>query len=177
MSVNQVKKKAFLVFGPEGTGTRLFTRILKAAGCEGSAGHRQEFDRTKPAADLITWRRSFPHNHRWPSITKMVKGLRKDDYAVYAFVTNRDWHAIMESRGSNHIASGGSKAVYSHLQKSYPYIFKGLEKSNVPFIVISYEELVLQGETYANKMLSMFELELKSPLEEITNQNSKYYEA
>jgi len=175
--VKQDKKKAFLVFGPEGTGTRLFTRILITAGCEGEGGHRQKLDSQAPEADMIVWRRSFPHDNLWPSITDMTNKLRDAGYEVNAFVTSRDWHAIMESRGERHITSGGSKAVYEHLQKSSPYIFRGLKKAKVPFVCISYEAIILQGEAYVKTMLACYKLELLEPMEEITNQNSKYYEA
>lgn len=170
------KKKAFLVLGPEGTGTRLFTRILINAGCEGSAGHRQKFDGTLPTQDCIVWRKSFPHRNCWPCITTMVSELRDKDYTVHAFVTNRNWHAILESRGPRHEAGGGTKAVYQHLQKSYPLIFQGLAEAKVPFIVVSYEEMLLRGATYIEKVLELWGLKLQSQLEEITDGNEKYYE-
>jgi LPS sulfotransferase NodH len=38
-------KRAFLVLGPESSGTRLMTKLLMVAGCYGDDGHVQRLDR------------------------------------------------------------------------------------------------------------------------------------
>src|SRR5581483_9496380 len=92
-------KRAFLVLGPESSGTRLVTRCLIAAGCQGCGDHAQDLDASLDgAADLIVWRRSLPHGSLWPDLREMLLALRSHGYAVQVLVTVRSHYCMVRSQ-------------------------------------------------------------------------------
>jgi hypothetical protein len=168
--------RAFLVLGPESSGTKLFTEILMGAGCIGDAGNEQRWDNELPVFgrdDPIVWRRSVPHGESYPDITGMVDGLRNVGCQVVAYVTTRDWTCILDSRVMN-AGIINHEIASQRLQWAYPYIFSHLEAAKVPYAVVSYEALILYGEGYIKRMLKIFGLEMGT-LPEIYNGNDKYY--
>ncbi len=179
------KKRAILVLGPESSGTRFWTQILIKAGCFGDDGHRQKWDVTPPDNErLIVWRRSVPHAGELPRLEEMVSSLREENYEVVAYVTNRDWFCMMNSQEGKHVDE--LSGAFGNLQIAYPFIFKNLEKLEIPFAVISYEAILRRKSEYVNKMLEMFDLqprvgnsELRSLVDVddlIRDANAKYYE-
>lgn len=134
---------AFLVFGPESSGTRLATSILISGGCLGSAEHEQEFDKydREDFHDLapIVWRRSFPHNEEWPILSSLVRKL--SGYSIHIIVTTRDWHCMVESQlNAPHVDSREEAIV--NIRSAYYSIFSQISKTNIPFTLFSYESLI-----------------------------------
>lgn len=166
---------AILVYGPESTGTRLLTRILVAAGCNGDGTHGQRFDTDIPGdEEYIVWRRSFPHARRWPDIENMVERLREKDYKIFTFVTTRDWYPMLQSQ----INRGYAKDVnmsFQNAQNAYALIFSKLNKLGLRCAMFSYEALILEPRNYLSFMLSLVGLEPPDNFEKIVNGNKKYY--
>ena len=135
---------AYLVLGPESSGTRMMTRLLMAAGCQGDGGHEQHWDDALPEdVSPIVWRRSLPHGGEWPSLDLMTHRLREHGYTVYAVVMARDWTAVAQSQ-MEHWGHSWETAL-DNLQTAYPYIFASLLKFQVPYVMVSYENLVQHG--------------------------------
>lgn len=169
-----VNKRAFLVVGPESSGTRLVTRLLIDAGCHGSDKHfGQPFDSGIPDAppDLAVWRRSVPHNHRWPNITRMVNLLRNRGYSVQMIVTTRDWYAMIQSQvKAGHVTN--MHHAYANLQRAYTHIFSN---SNVEYIILSYENLVQRPKEAIAALFHLINLEPPEKIEYIYDGNAKWY--
>lgn len=136
-----VSKRAILVLGPESSGTRMMTKVLIAAGCDGDGDAVQRWDDIIPTGELIVWRRSVPHAGRWPDIAQMVKALRAAEYDVSAIVTSRAWWPMAQSQvRRRHVWKLAD--AYEHLRLAYPHIFMALAEAQVPFVVSSYEDIV-----------------------------------
>src|SRR4051794_21761910 len=92
--------RSLLVFGPESSGTRLFTRVLLSAGCWGDGGHDQRLDRSfAGAGPMLVWRRSFPHFREWPDAAAMMDRLRAHGYEdVRVYWTMRDLECSVKSQ-------------------------------------------------------------------------------
>lgn len=170
-----MKARAFLVLGPESSGTRLFTRILIACGCSGSGAHKQPFDTELPkASGNIVWRRSFPHHQHWPDVSLMAHKLRKLEYEVVAVVTVRNFYQSELSQVKGHHPKTVTEA-HSSMMQAYVMIFSGLTLAKVPFIVTTYEELILNPDKSIQVLADRLGLSVVQPIEDITNQNEKYY--
>lgn len=143
-----MNKRAYLVLGPESSGTRLMTKLLISAGCWGDDGHEQRLDGMNREAlvrlgpPLIVWRRSVPHAGEWPNVAGLVSGLRDCGYSVTALVMSRDWHATACSQLAAPHAETVAEAL-ANIQRAYRDIFAGLD--GVPYEVVNYEALVLHG--------------------------------
>ena len=136
--------RAYLVLGPESSGTRMMTRLLLASGCIGDGDHAQRWDEQLPDGETpIVWRRSLPHGGEWPSLDLMTHKLRKHGYAVFAVVMTRDWTAVARSQMEHWNHSWES--ALDNLRTAYPYIFASLLKFQVPYVMVSYESLVQYG--------------------------------
>ncbi len=90
-------KKAFLVLGPESSGTRFITKLLINAGCFGDSDHDQRLDILEdrerineeelPHDDTpIVWRRSYPHRGIFADIGNPIRQLRQIGYDVRAVI-------------------------------------------------------------------------------------------
>lgn len=135
---------AYLVLGPESSGTRMMTRLLMASGCIGDGDHEQRWDKEPPAGETpIVWRRSVPHKGEWPSIDLMTHRLRERNYTVYAVVTSRDWTATVLSQ-IEHWGHTWETAL-SNIRTAYPYIFSSLLKFQVPYVMVNHESLMQHG--------------------------------
>lgn len=169
--------RAFLVLGPESSGTKLFTKILIGAGCNGDAGNEQRWDNECPVFgrdDPVVWRRSVPHGEKYPDIVEMVEQLRGAGCQVCAYVTMRDWTSILNSRVIN--AGIISYEIASQrLQWAYPHIFSQLQSTKVPFATVSYEAIMEHGVKYIKRMLKIFGLDVGA-IPEIIPGNQKYYQ-
>src|SRR6266540_4276722 len=104
-------KRAYLVLGPESSGTRFVTKLLIDAGCLGDGDHEQRLDKPgDQSRELleeallphdetpIVWRRSYPHGGQWVDISQAVGQLRRKGYDVHAVVTTRDWFPMIQSQ-------------------------------------------------------------------------------
>lgn len=144
--------RAVLVMGPEASGTRLATRILVAAGCQGDEGHEQRWDAglpvrvpSMPEGAPLVWRRSVPHGGRWPDLVTWIQGVRDRGYAVQAVVTTRDWRCMVESQVlAGHVRTPGQ--AKGNIERAYDSIFGALGLALAPFVTLSYESLVQRPE-------------------------------
>lgn len=138
-------RRAWLVLGPECSGTRLWTTILMAGGCTGSADHSQWWDEHEfeEEDELVVWRRSFPHgsDRGWPDVGAMVARLQAAGYAVRALVTTREPYAMASSQVKNGY-SGSMDEALEKIGRSYAMIFDVLYRYQVPVLVETYEGLV-----------------------------------
>ena len=168
------EKHAFLVMGPESSGTRLATRILIDAGCIGDPDHPQRWDAEQFAEQTpIVWRRSFPHAAQWPDIGRWVGLLREHDYSVRAIVTTRDPYAMAQSQVTvGH--TGHAEASRRHIQEAYTRIFEGLGRNRVEFVVLSYEALVQRPGKVAGWLLRAMGLPDQLNIK-IYDGNAKHY--
>ena len=167
-----MSRRAFLVFGPESSGTRLLTSIFVAAGCDGDVSHEQRFDWNPPQENLIVWRRSFPHDHAWPDVMDMVSQLRSWQYEVKVAVITRDWHCLAASQVQNGHAANRSEAT-DQIQEAYLRIFTGLKEVQADFMVVSYESLVQRPNESIDALMK--ECGLPTPGLDIHDGNAKYF--
>lgn len=148
-------KRAVLVLGAEGTGTRVVTRLLIAAGYAGDDGHTQRWDAELPTDEpLVVWRRSLPHGGQWPDVDRLVRQLVERGYDVTACVTSRDWAATVRSQ----IAAGHSATPAGalwQLRRAYITVASALHAADVPFVVASYESLSQHPEAAAELLLQL----------------------
>jgi hypothetical protein len=170
-------KRAYLVLGPESTGTRLATSILIAGGCYGSAEHQQDFD-TKEFGNLdpVVWRRSVPHGGESLRIDTLL--ARCGDRKVFAVVTTRDWTCTIRSKVAAYKKVGvavASKAANKELKEAYMSIFTDLDKFDIPFVVLSYESLVMHTNKVQHSLLTSIGLDIPVNYVAVTDQNKKHW--
>ena len=165
-------KRAFLVLGPESSGTRLMTRILIGAGCLGDDGEIQRLDDGIPDVPLVVWRRSIPHAGTWPVIPQMVANLRIAGHHVMAVVTTRAWYPMTQSQlAARHVPN--LEVALTHLQRAYPFITGALTSNCVAYVMASYEMLVQRPEATLAWLSARLELEL--PAAKLYDGNAKWY--
>lgn len=177
MPEKKKEKRALLVLGPESSGTRLMTEILVRSGCKGSSGDSQ------PMADLnhagsqegnIVIRYSLPHTRVWPDIAYTAERLRAHGFQVLAVVMTRAWWPMMESQAKRgHIAHQASAMI--NISKAYPFILGHIGKQNIPYIMVSYEEMILNPGGYIPRTCAMLHVPNPVPFPEIRNENLKHY--
>jgi hypothetical protein len=99
-----MKPKAYMVFGPESSGTRMMTQyIILNANTFGDWQHYQSLDREQtfqylhPEAN-VTWRRSLPHGGSWPYIGVMKLWLQTRGFQVICIGTTRDRQKTIDSQ-------------------------------------------------------------------------------
>jgi len=174
-------KRAILCLGPESTGTRVMCRHFNSAGFYGKESGNY-FDRGLPKdKDRIVWHRTYPLDgmniqaRRWVPVDQMVKPLRKAGFEdIRAVVNTRDWHSTICSQ----LRVGHTQSYeqsWARLQVAYPMIFKGLQSYAIPFVVITYESLLLHGKDVLDYMFKMLDIEPPKQIEKIKNGNAKYY--
>jgi hypothetical protein len=167
-------KLAYLVLGPESSGTRLMTRILMACMYRGDGDHVQAWDRGLPDLPRIVWRRSAPHGSVWPNVSQLVRELRQRKFDVRAFVMHRDWHACAASQvAAGHVKGRGE--AFANIKHALTYIPAELLMLSVPFECVYYDMLGL--EEYRTALLKRWDLQVKEALEEIRSAPRKYYVA
>lgn len=163
--------RAFLILGPESSGTRLLAEILVKAGCRGEYSHEQEFDKGSISGECIVWRRSVPHAQKHlPEFSDEVeKKLR--DYDVHVLVPTRGWHAMLMSQvRRGHVK--GLDLAHKRTQRAYLDIFNFLGEVQWDFTVVSYEGLTHEPK-YLDSLLD--DLGLPGVDIELRDENSKHY--
>lgn len=171
-------RRAFLVVGPESSGTKLFTRILIAMGCWGDDGDAQRLDKGFPTngPDCIVWRRSFPCQQKWPVMNRIFLDLQGADFRkVTCFVTSRDWTAMASSQVKRgHV--GNLKQAEINIQRAYLEIFSALRLwSTHEFEIVNYEALVARPEQFCSALASVHDLEMPKDAIAIHDANRKHY--
>lgn len=179
--------QAYLVLGPESSGTRLVTKLLIDAGCFGDGGHEQRLDKegdaTKslieearlPQDGPVVWRRSYPHGGSWVDISKAVVQLRRHGYKVTAVITTRDWFPMIRSQIKEH---SGHVNRYDtgeqNAQKAYRKIFADLP-ADVPFVMASYDSIGRFGRRAVRRLLERLGLRKPRLVSVIKDGNCKWY--
>jgi hypothetical protein len=168
-------KRAFLVYGPESSGNRLVTRLLVACGCYGDGTHTQRLNEGPPDTDLdIVWFRSVPYARVWPNLVDQIDQVKRYGYEPIILILSRDVYATAQSQ----IRVGHAKsleAAYRSIQAAYKIIFDAITHHNVDYVMVSYESLFVRQSEYLGWLLDYLELELQQPIEQVTDQNGKYY--
>lgn len=167
--------KAYLVLGPESSGTRMMTDIMIAAGCDGTSGHSQIWDAKPPDGNVIVWRRSIPHSGVWPDIARMVELLRGVGYTVMAVVMQRDWHTMTQSqiRDAQHAPDRDTALI--NIARAYVHIFDNITRARVPFVLAGYGDIV-RNEGSVRALLRLLELPDNITMPELYDGDGKYYE-
>ncbi len=171
------KTRAYLVLGPESSGTRLMTRLLLAAGCLGDPDHTQRFDTALPPANgqPLVWRRSVPHAHQWPDIGDLVQQLSGAGYVTQAIVMNRTWWALLPGQvGTGHVTT--EQLALDQIRRAYPHIFGQLWGNGISYVVVSYEALVQAPAQTMQHAFGLVGLEWSASAiyEDIWDENAKW---
>jgi hypothetical protein len=99
-----MKPLAYLIFGPESSGTRMMTQyVILNANTFGDWTHYQSLDREQTFNYLnptsnITWRRSLPHGMKWPDISGMIEFLKVKGYDPVTIGTVRSYQKTIDSQ-------------------------------------------------------------------------------
>jgi hypothetical protein len=169
--------QGILVLGPESSGTRLITKILMLAGCDGQDSHCQEFDGGLPdPVKPIVWRRSVPHGTEWPDISLMIQKIEKSGYEASVVITTRSWIPMIQSQIGNFLDIETGEQAIERIRNAYKFIFGHLRFQDIPFFVSHYESLIHETAIAINGMLQFLDLNPipKEELNFIYNGNTKY---
>lgn len=154
--------KAFLVVGPEGSGTYLLWEALASAGCGIDIEKKPE---------NYTVRYSMPHAGKWIEVGFMMLGLIQRGYEVWPLIILRDWYCTIrsvihrdETREWNEVANNMRTAIEKI----------GLLFQHKNAVYITYESFCLHPEF--RRWLFCDKLGLSEPDIEIKYANEKYYE-
>lgn len=174
-----MSKKAFLVLGPESSGTRLVTQCLVAAGCDGDSSHEQRFDRPSnlgQAGNPIVWRRSLPHGHGWPDLDFLLRALwlyGYQDIQVIALVRTHYCSVRSQVHGENRHA-GSYQQAERNIAAAIRRIASFVLENNLPVRWVTYESIAEPGQRESFvRMLGEWGLDT-SKLPEIRDENRKY---
>ena len=165
-------KRAFLVLGPESSGTRLVTRCLLAAGCQGWGDHEQGFDSSlDDAGELIVWRRSLPHGGQWSDLRQMLLALRQRGYDVRVLATIRSHYCMVRSQlRARHVQT--PREAERNISEAMCRIVGFVAESNLPVRWVPYEEVVHNSEAFS-RTIQEWGLNWKTGLRD---GNAKYLE-
>ena len=167
------KRRCFFAMGWEGSGTNLLAEALVSAGCHYEGWHAGYNDDYKfdEMPDLLVFRRSLPHAHRWPDLQHLRNQMENAGYSVQPLFTVRDWNSTICSvirrgyQGSREDCEGNMRYALGHVYEGF-----GDE-----LIVVSYEAFC-QSPAF-RKWLFCDRLGLKEPTIKIRpSENEKYYD-
>lgn len=168
---------AYLVFGPESSGTRLATSILINAGCYGSAEHVQPLDTMSPESiqsipSPIVWRRSFPHGGHVPIISDLIN--RVHPRPIKVIVTVRDLHCIRQSQTRDNQHATSIEQASDNIRLAYKTIFNGILTHSLDFHLFVYESIIASP---AAQFKFIEDLGLPGSVKPLItyNGNSRYY--
>jgi hypothetical protein len=140
-------RKAFLVLGPEASGTRMLTEAFCKLGVFGDAGHEQRLDDLNFAAapDSIVFRRSLPHGgngtRHWPAVGALATCLRGAGYRVIPVLILRDQEVTVQSQlRATHVES--AESARANLEFAVRHVYIELAKVGLWPMVVSYESFV-----------------------------------
>lgn len=143
-------KRAFLVLGPESSGTRLMARLFVAAGCYGDVDHKQRLDAAlsngEPIdAPAIVVRRSYPYAKQWPNLHRLQARLQQAGYKARAVVIIRSMQfTALSSQRQAHERKMGRAMTRS--ANAFRHIGQALQETQIPFVWVTYESLVQRPE-------------------------------
>lgn len=136
-----VAKQAFIVLGPESSGTRMMARLFIEAGAVGDHGHAQRLDTETPTAPVIVIRRSYPYRKEWPNLRKLAARLQGAGYQVRAVVIVRSLQYTIQSTQRQKHVRGDEKAL-RRSTAALARIGAALCDTELPFVYLTYESLV-----------------------------------
>lgn len=164
-------KKAFLVVGPESSGTKFVTKLFLKAGCEGDPWHEQRLDHHDPDSDLIVFRRSYPHGGRWPDLREIVNRFQRLGFEVRVVAIVRSLQFTMASRRKH---AGGD--VRGRAVKGFQQIGSQWAESGIDGVWITYEALVAHPKHTIHWLMDWCGLPIPKGVK-IKDGNLKYVEA
>jgi len=137
--IDVITKRAYLVLGPESSGTHLMTRMLINCGCLGDWDKRQHWDSAPPTDQTpIVWRRSYPYAGQWPHLSDLTGPLCCAGYNVHIVVMSRDWRCMAQSQClAGHVR--GLKQAYKNITTAVITIAQHVQM--YAWVGIIYEEL------------------------------------
>ncbi len=153
-------KRAFLILAPEGSGNRMWVRLLMAAGCRGRGEYAQEFDWPgrvnlfKPPegyAGPIVWFRSVPHRNEWADASAMAGNVRAAGWEPCFLLPIRDAYCTKRSQTARGWDHGD---VETQLRKCWESVFF----SGYCWRWCVYESLIHGGLPSANAVLRSLDL-------------------
>lgn len=170
-------RRAFVILGPESSGTRLMARLFIRAGAHGDYEHRQRLDAMlsngdRPTHPVVVVRRSYPYSKEWPNLGKLKGRLERAGYEVRAVVVLRSLQfTALSSNRQMHTRSREHGIRRS--TEAFKHIGTALAESGLPFVWLTYESLVQRPE---QELTWLFQWAgLPAPLDvEIFDGNAKY---
>ncbi|MFJ9368818.1 hypothetical protein ACIRRA_30945 [Nocardia sp. NPDC101769] len=165
-------RTAYLVLGPESSGTRMLTRAFVAAGCFGDGGHVQRLDcldfRGYP--DRIVFRQSLPHGDGWPDCPRIVGSMTSAGYAVQPVLILRDKdHTVRSQRARKHAFS--RRQARRRITDALDFAYRQLAEVDHTPLVVLYEPFV----RYEAVRRTFFEqLGLECPTMEFFDANARH---
>jgi hypothetical protein len=109
---------------------------------------------------------SFPHGDHWPDDD--IEAL----HPTHAVVCVRAWHPTIRSKTAHHTVTG----AVEELQEAYIRIFGLLSWLDIPFMLVTYENLVARSDDVAAELAHFLERNHQPFDEVVTDQNAKWYE-
>ena len=176
-----MSKQAYIVIGPEASGTKYHTKLLIAAGCYGQSGNAQwvkdalDDNLTFEVAPVVL-RLSCPHGGVWPDLQEYIWKLRSRGYVTHTIVCVRDAYCNVMSQATYQTHAFTRDHAQRKISEAYRRIFEGLIFAGTPFTMSSIEALCLGGDPARVKLIESLGLTVVGDeLPEAHNVNEKYY--
>lgn len=168
-----MQKKAFLVVGPESSGTKLLTQLFIEVGYIGSSGDNQFFDghdhnTLSKYTENIVWRSSLPHGKAWIDIKERKIKCEKAGFKVYVIGIAREMSSTIQSQLKIRHTSSLEEAFINYTA-AFVIIAKVMD------YFITYEDLVVDYKSAMKRMFSF--LNIKGCDEKINELNISIYNA
>ena len=158
--------KAFIVTGPQSSGTRMMTRALILSGCFEIA----DVDELPvESGSPVVIHRSIPHAGRWPNWWGKVLEFNRADYEVQPIIMSRDWNALCLSQIKRAFV-GSREEAEENIRKAYQSATQSLPM----YVMISYESFCLSPDFRRWLFTERFGLP-KTPID-IWYANDQYYQ-
>lgn len=175
-------KRAFIVVGPESSGTRVLTRLLIALGCWGDGGHYQPLDRqirerkvslVKSGDKDIVFRRSIPHSGKYPDIVDIANVFLRAGALPILIVTTRNWPCMALSQVKNRHARSVEEA-YGKIRKAEKIIAEDIERGGLSYLKVHYDFLVMHPRAAIKALTHFLGVESPAKTEQIISANNKH---
>ena len=158
-------RRAFLITGPESSGTKLWTQVFQSAGCLGGHGRDRQFAPEKDR--LVVWTRSMPHALEWFSAWDWARSVTRLNYKVTLFATIRDWGCMTRSQVL-HGHVGNTTHAELNIRRVYRDLLQECD------ITLTYEELIHAPDRTLRRLGDRLSLDFSNP-PPIRDENAKHY--
>lgn len=172
-----MSKRAFIVLGPESSGTKLTAGLLIGMGCEGSSTHYQTLESGVISGDLVMIRRSVPHGGKDLDLVRLLARLR--GYSICCLVVIRDEYATCASQ-VKHKHQLSVELAREKYREAYLDIYGQIrvvsQSRAVDHTTVVYESLVLDAQGSIARLAER--LKLPTPFHdfEIRNGNAPHWQ-